>query len=50
MIGKTMASPPVHFGDTEVLNPEFGYERLVCIFKISDSALGGTYTTANWSP
>ncbi len=46
MIGKTMASPPVHFGDTEVLNPEFGYERLVCIFKISDSALGGTYTTA----
>jgi len=38
MVGKTIQTPPVHFGDQPVLNPEYGYERLVAIFKVSDSA------------
>ena len=46
MIGKTMTTPPVHFGDTVPLNPELGYERLVCVFKIEDSALGSAFTSA----
>jgi type II secretory pathway pseudopilin PulG len=37
MVGKTIATAPVHFGDQQVLNPEYGYERLVAIFKVSDS-------------
>ena len=45
MVGKTMASPPVHFGDTPVLNPEFGYERLCAVFEISDTA-NPNFTTA----
>jgi len=46
MVGKTMATPPVNFGDTVPLRPEFGYERPVCIFKIADSALGTSFTSA----
>jgi type II secretory pathway pseudopilin PulG len=38
MIGKTVQNAPVHFGDTPVLNPEYGYQRLVAIFKVSDTA------------
>ena len=38
MVGKTLSSAPVHFGDQPVLNPEYGYERLVALFKVSDSA------------
>jgi prepilin-type N-terminal cleavage/methylation domain-containing protein len=44
MIGKTIATAPVHYGDTVPLNPEYGYQRLVGVFKISDSALN--FTTA----
>jgi type II secretory pathway pseudopilin PulG len=46
MVGKMMASAPVHFGDQPVLNPEYGYERLVAIFKVST----GNGTTAGPSP
>ena len=42
MVGKTMASAPVHFGDQPVLNPEYGYQHLVAIFKVST----GNGTTA----
>lgn len=42
MIGSTMLSPPVHFGDTPALNPEFGYERLCCFFKVSDTTQQST--------
>ncbi len=45
MVGKTMASAPVHFGDTPVLNPEFGYERLCGVFEISDTN-NPNFTTA----
>ena len=45
MVGKTMASAPVHFGDTPVLNPEFGYERICGVFQISDTA-NPNFTTA----
>jgi hypothetical protein len=45
MVGKTMASPPVHFGDTPILNPEFGYERLCAVFEVSDTA-NPNFTTA----
>ncbi|MGA2255914.1 MAG: hypothetical protein ABSG53_14805, partial [Thermoguttaceae bacterium] len=45
MIGKTMATAPVNFGDTVPLNPEYGYERPVCIFKIADPNIP-TFTTA----
>jgi type II secretory pathway pseudopilin PulG len=38
MVGKTIQTPPVHFGDQPVLNPEYGYQRMVAIFKVSDSA------------
>jgi len=33
-----MASPPVQFGDTPVLYPEFVYQRPVAVFQVSDSA------------
>ncbi len=39
MVGKTMTAAPVHFGDQPVLNPEYGYEHLVAIFKVSDTAV-----------
>jgi type II secretory pathway pseudopilin PulG len=39
MIGATMLSAPVHFGDTPALSPEFGYERLSAFFKVSDTAV-----------
>jgi prepilin-type N-terminal cleavage/methylation domain-containing protein len=45
MVGTTMQSAPVHFGDTPALNPEFGYERICAIFKISDTAIAN-FTTA----
>jgi len=35
MMGKTVQTAPVHFGDQPVLNPEYGYERFVAIFKVS---------------
>jgi prepilin-type N-terminal cleavage/methylation domain-containing protein len=38
MVGKTIQTPPVHFGDQPVLNPEYGYQRMVAIFKVSDTA------------
>lgn len=38
MVGKTMLAAPVHYGDVPVLNPEYGYERLCGIFKVSDTA------------
>ncbi len=38
LVGKIMLTPPVHFGDQPALNPEYGYERLVAIFKVSDTA------------
>ena len=47
MVGKTMQTPPVHFGDQPVLNPEYGYQRLVAIFKISDSAVTA-FTQGSW--
>jgi type II secretory pathway pseudopilin PulG len=46
MIGKTVQTPPVHFGDTPVLNPEYGYMRFVAVFKVSDSAVGANFTQA----
>lgn len=46
MVGKTIQTAPVHFGDQPALNPEYGYERLVAIFQISDSAPGVTMTQA----
>jgi type II secretory pathway pseudopilin PulG len=46
MMGKTVQSPPVHFGDQPVLNPEYGYQRLIAIFKVSDSAVGSNFTQA----
>jgi type II secretory pathway pseudopilin PulG len=46
MVGKTIQSAPVHFGDTPVLNPEFGYERFVALFKISDTVAGPNFTQA----
>ena len=47
MIGTTMATAPVHYGDTPVLNPEYGYERICAVFKVSDTAVGN-YTTAQF--
>jgi len=46
MVGKTIATAPLHYGDTVPLNPEYGYERLVCVFKTQDSAAGSFFTTA----
>ena len=46
MVGKTIQSPPVHFGDQPVLNPEYGYQRLVAIFKVSDTAECTAFTQA----
>ena len=46
MISKTVQLPPVHVGDQPVLNPEFGYQRFVAIFKVSDSAVGSNFTQA----
>lgn len=45
MVGKTMVSAPVHYGDQPVLNPEYGYEHIVAVFKVSDSATSA-FTTA----
>ena len=46
MIGKTVQSAPVHFGDQPALNPEYGYERFVAIFQVSDTAPGAAMTQA----
>jgi prepilin-type N-terminal cleavage/methylation domain-containing protein len=46
MVGKTIQTPPVHFGDQPVLNPEYGYQRMIAIFKVSDSAVPGIFTQA----
>jgi prepilin-type N-terminal cleavage/methylation domain-containing protein len=46
LIGKTVQTPPVHFADQPVINPEYGYMRFCAIFKISDSAVGGNFTQA----
>jgi prepilin-type N-terminal cleavage/methylation domain-containing protein len=46
MIGKTVQSAPVFFGDQPVINPEYAYGRFVAIFKVSDSALGASFTQA----
>jgi type II secretory pathway pseudopilin PulG len=45
MVGKTMVSAPVHYGDQPVLNPEYGYQHIVAVFKVSDSATSA-FTTA----
>ena len=45
MIGKTIQSSPVHFGDTPVLNPEYCYARFCAIFKVSTG--NGTSGGAN---
>lgn len=47
MIGSTMASAPVHYGDAPVLNPEYGYQRICAIFKVSDTA-ANNFTTAQF--
>jgi hypothetical protein len=37
-----MATPPVHFSDTQDAAPDFSYARFVAIFKVSDpNAPGG---------
>ena len=46
MVGKTIQTPPVHFGDQPALNPEYGYQRLVAIYQISDSNPAVTITQA----
>ena len=46
MVGKTIQSAPVHFGDVPVLNPEYGYERFVALFKVSDTLAGTNFTQA----
>ena len=46
MISKTVQVPPVHVGDQPVLNPEYGYQRFVAIFKVSDKAVGSNFTQA----
>ena len=48
MVGKTIQTAPVHFGDQPALNPEYGYERLVAIFKVSDTAVGTNFTQAQF--
>lgn len=35
MVGSTIQTPPLHFGDQPVLNPEYGYMRFIAIFKVS---------------
>lgn len=45
MVGKTMVSAPVHYGDQPVLNPEYGYEHIVAVFKVSDTNTSA-FTTA----
>ena len=46
MISKTVQVPPVHVGDQPVLNPEYGYQRFVAVFKVSDTAVGSNFTQA----
>jgi hypothetical protein len=46
MVGKTIETAPVHFGDQPALNPEYGYEHLVAIFYISDTNTAFTITQA----
>ena len=42
LVGKWMATPPVHFSDTQDATPESSYARFVAIFKVSDpNAPGG---------
>jgi hypothetical protein len=48
MIGKTVQNAPVHFGDQPALNPEYGYQRFVAIFKVSDTAVGAAFTQAQF--
>ena len=38
MVGKTIQTAPVHFGDQPALNPEYGYQRIVAIYQVSDTA------------
>ena len=44
MVGKTIQSAPVFFGDQPVINVENCYGRYVAIFKVSDTAVGGAFT------
>ena len=46
MIPKIMQTAPVHFGDQPALNPEFGYQRMVAIYQISDTNPSITLTQA----
>jgi type II secretory pathway pseudopilin PulG len=46
MVGKTIQSAPVFFGDQPVINPEYAYGRFVALFKVSDSAVGTNFTQA----
>ncbi len=46
LVGKTIQTPPVHFGDQPALNPEYGYERLVAIYQIAESNPAITLTQA----
>jgi prepilin-type N-terminal cleavage/methylation domain-containing protein len=47
LIRNGLLTAPIHYGDTPPLNPEFGYERLVGIFKVSDTAVKN-FTTARF--
>ena len=47
LIRNGLLTAPIHYGDTPPLNPEFGYERLVGIFKVSDTAVS-SFTTARF--
>jgi prepilin-type N-terminal cleavage/methylation domain-containing protein len=46
MIGKTAQSAPVMFADMPMLNPAYGYQRYVALFKVSDTAAGTNFTQA----
>ena len=46
MVGKTIQSAPVFFGDMPVINPAYSYARFVAIFKVSDTAVGAGFTQA----
>lgn len=39
MVGVTIETAPVHFGDQPALNPEYGYQHLLAIYQISDSSV-----------
>jgi len=36
LVGKGINECPVHFGDTQALNPSFGYERFAILYLVSD--------------